>query len=120
MVLTHTCRTFLSLGAIQARRLPSGERRGETRSGLPKRVSRGMRGGSWANVAAAGPRVIAARTNARATVFKRLCMKESSFQESSIGGLYGWERRAFLQSRPHGHASGIRREVDRLEPEGGT
>src|SRR2546430_4920091 len=50
MVFTQTWRTLLVLGAIQARRLPSGEIWGLTRSGLPKRTSRGINGGSsaWA------------------------------------------------------------------------
>src|SRR6185369_5675207 len=102
IVLTHTCRTFFLSGAIQDSRLPSGERRGAVRSGLPKSVSRGMRGGSSARTAAAGPMVIAASTNARATVIKRLCMKGVSFQ-IPVGGLYGRIGRGLLQSRPHGH-----------------
>src|SRR5213082_1079546 len=47
-VFTQTWRTLLVFGAIQARRLPSGDTCGLTRSGLPKRTSRGISGGSWA------------------------------------------------------------------------
>src|SRR3954447_10494828 len=115
IVLTQTCRTFFLSGAIQARCLPSGESRGETRSGLPKSVSRGMSGGSCAKVAAAGPRVSAASASARAAVRKRLCMREISFP---FGDYTARSRPGCYNRRPHGDEARNRREVDCLEQEG--
>src|ERR1043166_272860 len=57
-VWTQTWRTLLVSGASQARRAPSGESAGEVRSGLPKRISRGMSGGR-----AAWTTLITANTN---------------------------------------------------------
>ena len=53
-VFTQTCRTFFWSGASQARRVPSGESRGEVLSGFPKRTSREMSGGCWAEAVAVG------------------------------------------------------------------
>ena len=61
-VLTQTWSTFLSSGAIQASRVPSGEIWGETFSGLPNSTSRGMSGGRSARSAAAGARRSASAT----------------------------------------------------------
>src|SRR5689334_13655113 len=56
IVLTHTWSTFFLSGAIQARCLPSGEICGLVRSGLPKRISRGIRGGGSAWLGMDAPR----------------------------------------------------------------
>src|ERR1700682_1035973 len=48
---THTWRTFFESGASHATRLPSGDRRGLARCGLPKITSRGMNGGDSAAAA---------------------------------------------------------------------
>src|SRR5262245_47214949 len=45
---SHTCKTFLSSGSMYAIDLPSGEIFGLVRSGLPKRTSRGIKGGNSA------------------------------------------------------------------------